>query len=227
MLHLHFCRKMSSREENGRFSRKCACKGHKATLAREKLLRIKTLPLKVQHQLLTNGRITQRAAFICKLCLALKPPTSEDTSSKFAFLISEVIKSMKEDIKMIRSETPTPESLSSFMGKDWLESRPVVLVNILKLICGITESSSQLDYLKLCKIVELIYNCHTNHFVSPLSFMENEITFQISKSRHLVDLNHALYPSGSYTHVRNWLSDLAEKKLPVPESNLKVNIHIF
>ena len=185
----------------GRFINKCCGCNNIPQATNDSLIKVTRLYAAIKKILFERGIISSRSTFLCKSCIENALPSCQrqepDLATKFQEFLGDIVEAIKKDITSFKKDGKSADDLSEFNGKDWAESRPPILLNVLKVICGIDETSTRRDNLKLCKIIDVVYSCHSSHLVSPLSYLENEVTYQISRSRQLVELNNAISPSGS------------------------------
>ena len=91
--------------------------------------------------------------------------------------------------------------LTDYSAKSWLKERPEKLVSFLSAICNLN-SEEEFDAYKIASLIEQIYGCRNEKLVLPIFFCHNLLTYNLSNSKLLVNLNNSVTLAGSYTFYR-------------------------
>ena len=71
--------------------------------------------------------------------------------------------------------------------------------------------------MKLVQCIEQIYCCRNKFLVLPQSFRQNLVTYSLSNSKLLVNMNGCTKPAGTYSYMSKWLSDHAQEEIKFPD----------
>ncbi len=67
----------------------------------------------------------------------------------------------------------------------------------------------------ISRCIEHVYGVQNKRL--PTSFRESLLTYSLSSSKCLVNLNGATKPAGTYSYLTNWLSEQSKDELEFPE----------
>ena len=123
---------------------------------------------------------------------------------------------VSDDTTALYKERPCKDmsTLLKYDVKTWLKEGPTILKEHLMALCNL-DNSDRSSFL-LAKMIEQIYACGNQKLVLPLAFRENIITYKMSNSPKLSALNGASKPSGSHTHLNQWLKQAGSRPLEIP-----------
>ena len=138
--------------------------------------------------------------------------------------LSDVEKFVSEDISQLYKEKPCKDQELVLLHdvKIWNSERPEKLVNLLRSLCKLDDSSHS-NYL-LAGLIEKIYKCRNSRLVLPLSFQEALVTYTLPNSAQLSALNSKSKPSGSHTYITSWLNKSAANEIEFPPGAVRTEI---
>lgn len=102
-----------------------------------------------------------------------------------------------------------------------MNERPTELVNFLEDIFKLNREDEHSVFL-INKCIEQIYSARHRRLVLPLPFKQNLLAYSLSNSKLLLDFNGHVMSAGSYTYLKNWLSEKAGDELPVPHGVVRI-----
>ena len=105
---------------------------------------------------------------------------------------------ISKDVALLFNIRPCKQMnvLTNYSAKLWLQERPEKLVSFLSGICNVN-SEEEFDAYKIASLIEQLYGCRNEKLVSPI----NLLTYNLSNSKLLVNLNNSITPAGSYTFL--------------------------
>ena len=117
------------------------------------------------------------------------------------------------------------DQLSSFKPDEWISEHDPVLTSFVKGVGGLStdESSStkKKTYAFAKSLDQLCYVKNLN-YISPISFSENLLSYNIAGSKSASAIIGASSPAGSYNTMRKWLDSQSNNSGYTPNSDVVV-----
>ena len=113
-------------------------------------------------------------------------------------------KVIEYDVKTFKTDPTCSDfkHLLDYTPKEWLENRPVELIQLISVLLDIDPDE---DSYQFAKIIELMYSTKRENIVLSAHFRESLMAF--SNSKPLVNLLSKSSPSGGYTTLTNFLGN--------------------
>ena len=187
--------------------------------------------------------LPRRASFICRECMDIgkvyddkktdKRTSSEDKdiqTEQFVHTEEEennepttLAQLIDQDVRILFREKfcSDAENITSYDAKNWLSERPKELVQLLFNVTGLKdEEKDSAFYINKC--IEQIYCARHERLVLLLAFKQNLLTYSLSNSKLLLNFSGRTMGGGSYTYLKNWLTEHSGQELTVPDGVVKV-----
>ena len=86
------------------------------------------------------------------------------------------------------------EYLVQYKPQDWLKERPDELVKLISVLCNLNPEHKASAFM-LAKCIEQMYCCRNKKLVLPIGFPNNLLTYSLSNSKLLVNVNGSSMPA--------------------------------
>lgn len=139
-------------------------------------------------------------------------------------LYSNLSKLVVEDVKVLYKSQGLLKDvnyLTSFNAINWSKERPSDLVKFLSSLLNLDPDNIK-DAFLIAQIIDNMYGTQNQKLILPLSFQRNLLTYTLSHSRLLVDFSGACLPSGSYSYLNDWLSNIAKEPVKCPPGTIRI-----
>lgn len=216
--------------KDGRFAASCICLNHAENKTR--LINKNVVNKEVMKVLLSKKLFRETyAAYICEQCIQknskgviIDDVTDNDKESvNYVTLSTNLESSISKDITSLYKERNCSDikKLLCYDSTSWLNSRPQKLVELISTLTNLNPENDAAA-MKISEIIECIYSCRNKRLVLPISLRSNLLTYSISNSKLLVNINNVQRPSGSYSYLCDWLSEHAKEEIEFPNGLVRV-----
>ena len=131
--------------------------------------------------------------------------------------VSLTKESVKTDASSVTADGRDLEELMNIEPEEWFKERAPI-------IQGIVHQFSDSKTPTIAKVVaaEHLYSLINRNLMSPFSFAKNVVSYSLTPSKRLIDLNGKMHPGGGYSTMKSWLANMALDLLPFPNGDALV-----
>lgn len=177
------------------------------------------LPAETALQLATE--LGERYGFVTINLANVRGSLAALESSVLSEIVEEAVSLNRETVKReaftLGDDTRKIDKLVNLDPAEWLQGKAPLIRGI---VTGLSDSKTP----TIAKVIaaEHLYGLVNRNFMAPFSFAKNVVSYSLTRSKILLDLNGKMHPGGRYSNMKVWLDNMALDLLPFPKGDVLV-----